>query len=84
VTILGEEIETIRCKFKCQSVTKRTGWNKPTEFLYDAKFGAVTDGSEENNRFFAATPSGVLEVSSILPDAFVPGKEYYLDIRPAD
>lgn len=75
---------SIRCKFRCQSVTKRTRWNKPEEFLYDAKFNAVTDGSEENKKFFDATPSGTFEVSSILPDAFVPGKEYYLDIIPAE
>ena len=72
----------IRAKFKCNSVTKRTGWNG-SEFVYDAKFSPVTSGSDENKKFYAATPGGECNLISILPDAFVVGSEYYLDFTPA-
>lgn len=74
---------TIRCKFKCNSVEKTTQYNSD-QFLYNAKFNAVSDGSEENKKFFAFTPSGALSVGSYKEDSFVPGKEYYLDITPAE
>jgi hypothetical protein len=73
----------VRCKFVCESVTKQKHWNKPGEFLYDAKFSAVMGNSEENKKFWEASPSGCLNVNSVLPDAFEPGQEYYLDITPA-
>jgi hypothetical protein len=75
----------VRCKFVCQGITKRKGWSGwGHEFLYDAEFQAVTDGSPEDKAFHAATPSGSLKFSSILQDAFEPGKSYYLDITPAE
>jgi len=79
----------IRAKFKCQSVTKALGWNRGPDqpvapFLYTAKFVPVVGDSDENKRFWAATPSGQIELSSILPDAFEPGKSYYVDFTPAD
>ena len=73
----------VRCKFTCQSVTKRKGWRDGDEFHFDAEFSAVTGGSEENNEFWAATPSGTLKVSTVKADVFEPGKDYYLDISPA-
>lgn len=74
---------TTRCKFECVSITKRKGWSgKP--FLYDAEFHAVTDGSDENKEFFAATPSGRLGVATIVSDVFEVGRAYYLDITLAE
>lgn len=72
-----------RCKFKCVEVAKRQHWDGSKPFHYDAKFEAVTSGSEENKQFFAATPGGSLKVCTIASDVFEPGKEYYLDITPA-
>jgi hypothetical protein len=76
----------MRCKVKCVSVTKRLdqSWDSLTQksyerFVYDAKFYPVSGGSEENKRFFASTPSGNIELSTIREDEFVPGKEYYID-----
>lgn len=76
----------MRCKVKCVSVTKRldTCWDPISQksgerFVYDAKFYPVSGGSEENKRFFASTPSGNIELSTIREDEFVPGKEYYID-----
>ncbi len=74
---------TIRCKFECVEVVKRKGWGGH-EFLYAAKFQAVTGKSSENEAFFAATPSGNLEVSTVKDDLFEVGKQYYLDITLAE
>ncbi len=74
---------TIRCKFECVSVTKRKGW-VANQILYDAEFLAVMSGSEENKAFFAATPSGKLNVATVVPDVFEVGKSYYLDVTLAE
>lgn len=74
---------TTRCKFKCTEVTKRTGW-ADIPFIHDAKFQAVTEGSEDNKKFFAATPSGNLHVGTVREGTFEAGKEYYLDITPVE
>ena len=75
---------TIRCKFVCESVTSVANWDLNKGLLYTTRFKAVYGGSPENDAFFAATPSGVLEVGIHKDDAFVPGKEYYIDITAAD
>ena len=63
-------------------MTKSEAWDKAKfgPFLYSAKFGPVCSGSPENEMFYAATPGGQLDVSTISRDLFEPGKEYYLDI----
>lgn len=74
-----------RCKFTCQSVTKSKAWHgAPGEFLFDAKFTAVTSDSPENSEFWAATPSGTLTVGTVKADVFEPGQDYYLDITPCN
>ncbi len=72
----------IRCKFQCTEVSKRIGWSGHA-FLHAAKFTAVTNGSPENEKFFASTPGGSLEVDTVAVDVFEPGKEYFLDITEA-
>lgn len=75
-----------RCKFTCQSVTKRQHWNQEKRdekrFLYKAEFTAVYGGSEENAKFFEATPSGNLEIGTYKEDLFEPGVDYFIDITP--
>lgn len=73
----------VRCKFTCQSVTKRQHWDRNKGLLYNAEFIAVTDGSEENKKFFEATPLGKLDVGTFKEDLFVVGQDYYIDISPA-
>lgn len=69
----------VRCKFKCESVSKREGFNG-AKFAYSAEFRAVYGGSPENDAFFLATPNGQLQVSSLREDSFQVGHDYYIDI----
>jgi len=73
-----------RAKFKCVGVEKTTHWDSSKGFLYKAKFNAVTGKSEENESFFAATPSGSIEISTMREDHFEVGKNYYVDFSPAE
>lgn len=72
-----------RAKFTCNEVSKRTGWGGH-QFLYAAKFSVVISGSEENASFFASTPSGNIEVSTLKQDTFEVGKSYYVDFTAVD
>ena len=73
----------VRCKFVCNSKTKRQHWDKANGFLWDYDFSPVTGGSPENEQFWAATPGGSFKVTSVLNDAFEVGQAYYLDISEA-
>lgn len=75
---------TVRCKYTCNKVVKSTAWSDKTKFLYEAEFSPVMDGSEENKKFYDATPSGHLKVGTYKQDVFEPGKSYYIDITEAD
>ena len=53
---------------------------------FDIKARVVHGGSEENDKYFAATPSGELELGVLNSDAaaqLVVGQEYYLDLTLA-
>lgn len=69
----------VRAKFKCtQKVENEHG--------FTIKLEPVTSGSEENEKFFEATPWGQMEIGTINGEAakhFSAGGEYYLDISPA-
>jgi len=68
----------------CQSVTKSKAWRGAAEdFHYEAEFSAVTSGSDENESFFAATPSGSIKLSTLKADHFTPGVDYYVDFVAA-
>lgn len=71
---------TVRCKMECRSVTKNT-----LGYLVD--FYPVSDGSDENKKFYKYTPSGCLKLETINESAgkhFEPGKSYYIDITEAN
>ena len=85
MTTMMTNTPTTRCKFTCQSVTKSKHYRRDEPgFLFTARFVPVTSGSEENQKFFDATPSGSLEVGTYVDDRFVVGKDYYLDITLAE
>ena len=80
-----------RCKVSCietgQSTTSVYNHElKKSEprVVHTAKFCAVSDGSEENKAFFASTPNLQLSTGTLNGQHFEAGKNYYLDISPAD
>lgn len=90
-------MSTTRAKFVCNSVTETMGHRlNPETKQYEPalqktiKMAPVYgngDPNHENSKFWDASPGGTFELNVInLPAAaiFKPGKEYYLDITPAD
>lgn len=72
-----------RAKFKCLEVAKREGWGS-APFVFSATLQPVTGGSPENEKFYAATPGGKIELGTVRGDHFEVGKTYYVDFTPAD
>jgi hypothetical protein len=55
--------------------------------VVDINLSPVTGGSEENDRFFASTPTGTITLTTVNMEAakqFENGKEYYVDFTPAE
>lgn len=79
----------VRCKVVCVETAIFEGgkYNDKNEWVnapvHRAKFRAVTSGSEENKRFFIATPGLQLEIGTTAEQHFEVGKEYFLDILGA-
>ena len=65
-------------KFECRAKDK-------TEYGTDLHFYAVTSGSQENDKFFASTPSGEVNIRTTFAvgDLFDVGQEYYLTFERA-
>ena len=84
---------SVRAKFTCTSIERRMSsrWNSVTREHEDKEMRTVTlipvyGDSDENKRFWNATPAGTLQLGMInleAAEAFDIGKEYYLDISPA-
>ena len=86
---------TVRAKFKVHSIEATIGSRYDTEQekhvpaeVRTIKMQPVYQGAsgEENTRFWAATPSGTLELAGIHLEAaeqFQVSGEYYLDFTPA-
>jgi hypothetical protein len=75
----------VRCKFRCHF---KEVHNEGTE-REDAiiKMSPVYGESPENKEFFKYTPGGALEfytVNKAAADQIEQGREYYIDIAPAD
>ncbi len=90
-------MSTTRAKFKCDSVTALMGSKQDPEtkqyapcVMKSVSMSPVYgngDPNHENSKFWAASPSGKFELGVVnlaAAEMFVPGKEYYLDITPAD
>ena len=81
----GVKKMTVRAKFNCVSVRKYKHWDNQNGFLFEAEFNAVcNDASEENKKFWDASPSGNLKISTYKEDMFEVGKAYYLDFTLAE
>lgn len=77
----------VRCKFVVQSVTRRKNWDKSKGDLFDVKLSPVTSGSPENAAFYAATPGGSIDFSTInesAANALPLGGEVYVDFTPVE
>lgn len=68
----------VRCKFTC--IEKREIYNSVNGNLYAYRFIPVYSGSEENKKFYEATPGGSLDLNVTKNNTFEIGKDYYLDI----
>lgn len=91
---------SVRAKFKVDSITRQTthrpvtGEDGKTQYV-PAEMRTVAlspvygngDPNHENTKFWQASPSGKFELGCInleAADRFELGKEYYIDISPAD
>lgn len=84
---------TVRAKFVVNTITRMMGtkWSgsesTPQE-QWSIKLYPVTSETEEDRRFWLATPSGSIELNTVNPDAaqdFVDslGRKVYVDFSPA-
>ena len=86
--------QKVRAKFVVTAVTEKkiNQWlnaeKKSGEATaYDVQMTPVSGGSDENEKFFASTPGGVFTLVTVNEEAgkvFERGKEYYIDITPAE
>lgn len=77
---------TIRAKFKVQSITMQAHWQRDKGLIGTVKLQPVSGDSDENKAFYAATPGGSIDLSTINEDAlkqFEIGREFYVDFIPA-
>jgi len=60
---------SVKAKFVVQSITRSRHWDGKGAELQTIKLSPVTSGSDENKSFFAATPSGSIELGTVNADA---------------
>jgi hypothetical protein len=89
----------VRAKFRCDRISHSIGSKSVTDDKGAVKWVptplrsvtlnpvyANSDPAHENSKFWAATPSGTIELGTINEEAaaiFELGKEYYVDFTPA-
>lgn len=76
----------VRAKFVVTSITRTKHWSPSKGEVQTIQLVPVTNGSEENKKFYEATPGGRVELATVNEEAakaFELGKEYYLDFTPA-
>jgi hypothetical protein len=74
----------IRAKFIVNSITQTAGWGKNPR-IYTVRMSPVSSGSEENDAFYASTPTGMIElglVSEAAGKQFEIGQCFYVDFTP--
>lgn len=73
---------TVRAKFKVTSTTQREHWDSQKGRIHEIELQPVIGGSQENEKFYAATPGGMVKLQTVSHEAgqqFELGAEYYLD-----
>lgn len=84
---MSSQPATVRAKFKVDSITRTKPWDASKGDLHTVKLTPVVSGSKENEAFYAATPCGSIDLSTVNQAAakrFELGKEYFVDFTPAD
>lgn len=78
----------VRAKFVVNSVTYRQHWGADkSKRIGTIELSVVSGGSEEDKRFFAATPGGSIKLDTINQaaiDALPLGQAFYVDFTPAE
>lgn len=82
-------IRTVRAKFQVQTIgpQQTVNVNGEDKAVTTITLLPVYSGSEENEKFYALTPSGSIQLSTVNADAaavFKQGQEYYIDFTPAE
>jgi hypothetical protein len=78
---------TVRAKFVVNSITLTKHWEKDKGNIATIKLQPVTSGSDENKSFYAATPSGNIELGTVNQEAaaaFELGVAFYVDFTRAE
>jgi hypothetical protein len=79
---------TVRAKFKVAGINQVEGWGTGEhKVLHTITLRPVVGGSTENDKFYAATPSGEVQlgvVGAVVAGQFEIGKTFYLDFTPAE
>lgn len=77
---------SVQAKFKVDSIERSLYYGNDKE-LQNIKMSPVTNGSEENKKFYAYTPCGQISLGTVNADAanyFELGKEYMLTFEKAN
>jgi len=77
----------VRAKFNCVSITRQNHWDKSKGELQTILLSPVCDGTSENQAFYAATPSGKIELGVLNKDAgdyFELGADYYVEFSKVE
>jgi hypothetical protein len=81
---MGETPMSVRAKFRVGGIRRFIMGGKEVQSV---ELHPVTGGTDENKTFFAATPSGKIELGCVNLEAasqFELEKEYYVDFCPAE
>lgn len=76
----------VRAKFHCYEATPYPGEDNGVDVKFYATTGEQGKMTDEDYRFWQATPCGTLTMTiknAVAAKAFEPGKDYYLDFTPA-
>lgn len=78
---------SVRAKFIVNSITRTKHWDANKGEVQTIKLSPVYGNSDENKKFFEATPAGNIELGTVNEEAakqFELGKAYYVDFTPAE
>lgn len=81
----------VRAKFTCVGMKQMQGssYNHETKgydqtIVETVTFQPVYGGTAENEKFFASTPCGQIEIGTVRKGMFELGQSYYVDFTPAE